>query len=246
MTASNSPQTGVNFTIGMYAIGEGPQGNTPLVQADSLGSAWSTPVRIRQGLHPRHQQFIAFTQAATQNGPNFNFAEQTSYDKYGYPWNLPVRQRAGLHASRQQFTNRDFNSFPTQTMFPWFAPLSEPVRVKPALRAALQRFYTNDPRFIPDTGASLEGWYNWFNEPVRLKPGLIAALQQVFIYHPRILPTPNVTATMDAPETNGDMALFSVKVYSVVPPTPVATARVSVIETAAIRGGAASIRGEGG
>jgi hypothetical protein len=62
------------------------------------------------------------------------------------------------------------------TVDKWFASLSEPVRLKPGLRAPQQRFFTTDafPIPFPDFG-----WFQPFsNPPVMTRQGLPAKLQQ--------------------------------------------------------------------
>lgn len=250
----------------------------------SLTGSWylnlSEPVRLKPGTHASRQQFLAYVGAATQNAPNNNFAEQTSYAKYGYAWTEPVRLKPGLSPQLQPFTTSDTTPFPTSRNMGWFAPLTDPVKVKPRLQEGLQQFtaadplplplqqlfpwyswfaepvrqkpglgshlqqaFTLDALYVPGTGTLLRGWYNWLNEPVRLPVGLKTHLQQTLAHEPRILPTPTVTATMAATETNADVALIGVYVYSSTTAAGATSANVSIVEVPAGDSGAVSVEG---
>lgn len=233
---------------------------------------FSEPVRSKSALPTGQHPFLSYVGAWTQNGPIFNFAEQTSYDKYGYAWSEPVRQKLGLLTGTQEFFK--FGPLPSVS-FAWNYEWTTPVRLKRGLRPELHQFYTNDTIVLPET-RQLE-WYNWLNAPVRLKSGLghwLAPavtfhsplqpvifsiyeyftdpiwpkrglgthLQQSLAYHPRLLPNPTVTAVMNTKETNNDVALFGVCVYSPITPTTNAVlANVSITEIPLIQGAAASI-----
>lgn len=121
----------------------------------------------------------------------------------------------------------------TPPLFSWFAPLSEPVRVRPGLAPAQQQFSAFNPqpfvpfswfeplaepvRKLPALNAAQvpfttfnpqpfvpHDWYVPLSEPVRKRQGLDAARQQFLAAPSRLLPNPNVTGTLSAVES-GDL-----------------------------------------
>jgi hypothetical protein len=130
-----------------------------------------------------------------------------------YRWSEPVRIKPGLNAALQQSYTMDPSWIPNpaRQLEGWYNWWSEPVRQKPGLGAANQAFFFYETEFPEDMDVD---WYRPFSEPVRFKQGLRPDLQQFLAYHPRILPTPNVTGVMAATETNTDVFLGAINVYS--------------------------------
>lgn len=99
-----------------------------IIDAYSWRPPFGEPVRQRPGERAGNQQFLAFTEAATQNTPNNNFAEQSYYSKYAYPWSEPVRLKRGLGAHLQQFFA--YEPDPVNLIIindiPWYNWLSNP------------------------------------------------------------------------------------------------------------------------
>jgi hypothetical protein len=117
----------------------------------------------------------------------------------------------------------------------WFAPLSEPVRIKRGLRPSLQQPSAFNPRpFVPfgwfrelskppilarrglrpgeQQPFAFEppprvsfAWFSPLSEPARTKRGLNAARQQFLAAPSRLLPTPGVSGVLDATETKDSM-----------------------------------------
>lgn len=191
---------------------------------------WSEPVRPKRGIANYLQQSFTSDPVPFPTTKNMGW----------YNWLAdPVRKKPGLGAHLNQF---DPYQVPVQpvvsTLIQWFAPLSVPVRIRPGLWAADQQFFFFEPE--PPEAMEIE-WYAWLSQPVRLKPGLKAPYQQFLAYHPRILPNPNVTVRMAATETNSDIFLAAVNVYSGGGTTAGGSeAKVSVVETGP-GGGPASI-----
>lgn len=171
-----------------------------------------------------------------QEPPPFTAGEAILEDKWGFSWSEPVRQKIAprlaiaLIASGLSYTpNPPFTVYPA-----WYSRLSEPVRLKPGLKAHLQQAFTMDAKFIRDTATILQG-FNWWSEPVRRKRGLSVQYQQFWTGPVRDLPNPtvSVTVTLNAMETNTDEALFAVNVTDSTPVTVAGEgARVSIIEVA--------------
>lgn len=120
---------------------------------------WSEPVRVKLGLHPSAQQFIAYPQ----------FQEFITLDKWYASWREPVRVKLGLATSNQPFTT-------VQPLKPvitigWYQPFTDPP-VRKKIIAALQ----------PTTAHLLRpplisiGWYRPLEEPPYRKK-VIAAHQ---------------------------------------------------------------------
>lgn len=138
---------------------------------------------------------------------------QTNAAPWLYPWSEPVRPKPGLGARFQQFTSLGTPNIPGTATFlqGWYVPFSEPVRLKRGIPSIEQHYF----EFEPEPPEFLDiPWYGRLSEPVRFKPGLRAHLQQALAQPPRILPTPNVTATMAATETDTDVFLGAINVYS--------------------------------
>lgn len=198
---------------------------------------WSEPVRQR--ILPALA--IALI-ASGYVGPLIKEPGPEYESQFHYGWSEPVRIKPRLLESLQQFYVADTTPIPTGRNMAWYANYSEPVRQKPGLAAGLQQFFTTNANWIPSPGSLLEGWYAWLSEPVRQKLGLGAWLQQFLAYHPRVLPTPNVFVTINVTETNADVALFAIDVYTPVTPTTSGViANVSIIEVQTIAGGFGSI-----
>ena len=177
-------------SIGQFAIGEvGISAGAEFIGPDKWMPAFGEPVRFKSGLNASQQQFSSLPDA-------FPFVSFSWFEELSKP---SVLTKKGLRASQQQFLA--FQPAPSPFVATgWFAPLSEPVRKKPALRAALQQFFTTDPTVIP-ASTFLNGWFAPLSEPVRFKPSLKAALQQFLASPSRLIPTPNVTGVLDALET---------------------------------------------
>jgi len=165
---------------------------------------------------------------------------QSYESQHHQPWSEPVRLKPDIGASRQQFFVYPYQK--PLVSFAYYNWLSEPVRERAGLVAHLQQVDSLGFPVVPAPALLLQGWYNWLSEPVRELAGLEAWLQQSFAYHPRILPTPDVTGTMDGIETNEDVALFGINVYSSATSTGTAdSANVSIAEVQAGNSGFGSI-----
>lgn len=195
-------------------------------------SAWHQPwsLPVRQKILPALAIALA---ASGPFSPTFFAGMEPGADNAAswiYPWSTPVRFKPAVLAADQPFAA--LAPTPPIVSFAYYNWLTEPVRFKPGLATHLQQVTAIDTKPIPNP-VVLKGWYNWWSEPVRFKIGLATHLQQTLAYHPRILPTPQVTATMNALETNNDVFLGGIYVYdSVTPATSGAGARVSIIEVA--------------
>lgn len=156
-------------------------------------------------------------------------------------WTLPVRVRisprlavalgasGGLWSPSLTFPSLFFES---NRHFPW----SEPVRQKPGLRAGLQQFYISEPFGMLAPEATTESrWHYRWEEPqqirVTFKPPLRTGEYPFFFAPPRLLPNPDLTAVMAATETNNDVAMFDLNVYTPVPGSAsLSGAKVSIVE----------------
>jgi hypothetical protein len=205
---------------------------------DKYHQPWSVPVR--QKILP--QLAAALIASGNIFTPAAPFPETVTESRFHYPWSEPVRFKQGLQAQYQQVSVRDFLSFPTSNHMAWYASLSMPVRLKPGLGVQLQQAFTIDAEILRNIVFSLQA-ISWWSEPVRLKIGLKAYQQQFLAMPPRLLPTPQVTLTMNALETNTDVALIGIYVYNQVSPaTDQSGTRVSIVENPVDRGSAASIK----
>ena len=198
--------------------------------------AWSLPVRFK--VLPAVAVVLAATSGGVLPPPQPTTINGISW--YA-PLNEPVRLKIGLGAHLQK---TGFLEVPTQPvtsrLIQWFAPLSEPVRLKIGTPAFEQPFLFVEPQ--PPEAMEIP-WYNWLSEPVRLPQGLKAWLQQTTAWEPRLLPPANVFVTMDALETNNDVALFGIQVYSSAAPSGgVASANVSIAEVPVENSASASLR----
>jgi hypothetical protein len=124
-------------------------------------------------------------------------------------------------------------------MTQWHAPFSEPKRFKQGLGAHLQQLQTVG--FIPQPSAFNFAWWKPLNEPKRFKLALRADEQQFRAGPERLLPKPNVTVTIAATETSGDVALFGIVVYNTAVTSGVDSVSVSISEIPATDGASASI-----
>lgn len=238
-------------------------------QFSKYSYAWSDPVRIKQGVKVQNQDALVFEEVPPiemmaawydwlsepvrqKKGLGSHLQMTWAFDTtpvptgryYGWfaPLSEPVRQKPGLKVQLQRSFTQDADPVPLQRGMAWFSPLRDPVKLKPGLRADLQDFYTVDEDIVPGA-AKLVAWFQWFREPVRKLEGLKTHLQQFLAYHPRILPNPTVTMVMDAIETNNDVALFGVNVYSSGSSSASGQgARVSITEVAGSGGDPVSIR----
>ena len=209
---------------------------------DRYLTALSEPIRLnyKQSILTAAQQFTAFQLDNAQQ------PEEVTESRWHQPWSEPYN-KATLTIRFGSYLQQSFIGDTANTLLPitnpvWFAPLSEPVRLKIGLGAWLQQF---DPKQFPEIPLAnqLIQWFSNLSEPVRQKIGFRAWLQHYWEGPPRLLPTPNVTAVVNAFESNTDTALFGVYVYtSTTPAASGAGANVSIVEVQAIRGGAASIR----
>jgi hypothetical protein len=107
----------------------------------------SEPVRLKPGLRPELQQFLAYQANPTTVTP---FAWYASLSE-------PVRQKIGLKAFLQQFETQapQFIPAPAALIEGWFNWLSEPVRLKPGLLAALQQYLAYHPRLLPNPNVTV-------------------------------------------------------------------------------------------
>lgn len=125
-----------------------------------------------------------FYQQKTQPILPDNLTPETVMEsKWHQPWSEPKRFPKGLAPYLQQAFTGDPSPFPTSRNMGWYGWLSEPVRQKPGLLAALQQFDALQAPVVPQV-ASFIPWYAPFADPVRLKPGLLAANQAFFFYGP--------------------------------------------------------------
>lgn len=170
-----------------------------------------TPKRI---FTPSCQQFLAQ-----------DLKPIVSFGWYGW-LSDPPKPKNGLHASRQQAfaTDTDVNIDPGNS--PWFAPLSEPVRVRKRLQAGLNPFETADvdpvvpfswfgnlsspvlvkarlqpslnPFIVTDDKPFITfGWFGNLSEPVRQKIGLRAPHHQTLAFDPNPLVNTGVMGWYD-------------------------------------------------
>lgn len=66
----------------------------------------------------------------------------------------------------------------------WFQPLSEPVRIKPGIKAHLQQFTTPQTPPQPDPFTFIQGWFQPLSSPVRIKLGVLSGDQPFFFFEP--------------------------------------------------------------
>lgn len=207
---------------------------SPTILPGATYTPWYAPLSEPVRTAPRLQ---------TGLNPDFVYGDQKPVVTFSYyNWlTEPVRQKPGLGAHLQQFDPYQVPVQPqSNRLIQWFAPLSEPVRVKPRLQVGLNPFLFYQPEF-PE--AMDVPWFAWLSEPVRLPVGLKAWLQQTTAWEPRLLPPANVFVTMNALETNNDVALFGIQVYSSSAPAGgVASANVSIAEVPVENNASASLR----
>ena len=194
---------------------------------------WSEPVRPKVGLKAHLQ-----TDYTNDTIDPLRYGFRLGFNW----WSEPVRTKPGLRPELQQSFTADTLVLPISRDewlgFNWW---SEPVRLPRGIQQHLpQAFFTTN--FIVGPGAFLDAVQKPYSDPIWPKRGLGAWLQQFLAYHPRYLPPPDITATMAATETNNDVALIALNVYSsVTPATGAQIANVSIVEIPAIAGGAVSI-----
>lgn len=125
-------------------------------------------------------------------------------DKYLIPFSEPIRLslKKETHPSRAPFSAFVPGAV-SVVEASWYAPLSEPVRLKPGLGAYLQDYQALEVPVVTPAFLIMP-WFSWLSEPVRLPEGLKAWLQRDFFAPPRLLPTPTITATMAWTEVNND------------------------------------------
>jgi hypothetical protein len=145
------------------------------ITEDKWHQGWTDPVRSR--VAPQLAvALIASGLAYVEAAP---FAETVTESRWHQPWSEPVvKAKPRLADARQQFLAWQ----PAPSPFVatgWYAPLSEPVRIKPALLASAQQFAAPDP--LPRVSF---GWWNWLSEPVRVRPALPVVEQHVFEFEP--------------------------------------------------------------
>jgi len=158
-----------------------------------------------------------------------------------YPWSEPVRFNV-IHVS-QIVSGLTWNpQQPLPPTSPWFANLSEPVRLPIGLRPWYQQFECNDAIPNPEPEHFADAWIPSFTLPVWFLPGLRAWYQQALFQPPRMLPTPNVSVTLAATETNADVFLAGVDVAESGSASTPAGASVTITEIPAIDGAGMSIR----
>jgi hypothetical protein len=105
----------------------------------------SEPVRVKPGLGPHLQQFLAYSPDPLTIIPFSWFAALSE----------PVRTKPTAMPMAQQYTA--YVPEPTVvTPFSWFAALTEPVRVKPGLGAHLQQFFAAPTQLRPNPTATAD------------------------------------------------------------------------------------------
>lgn len=172
----------------------------------------SEPVRPKRGLADEQQQVLAFVKASpfpetvsadrwlqplSQPYPAkrallpgaqedcFLGTPPVAFDGRYQPFSEPVRIKRGL-ADEQQQALALVEAAPfaeTVSIDRWARPLNEPVRVRPALGAALQRSAAFDPYPIPPSAevVTVDKWFKSYAEPTRIK-GLPTAEQQALAF----------------------------------------------------------------
>lgn len=128
------------------------------VSADRWLRSLSEPVRTR-ATQPAAAIFAPYVEVA---------AETVTLDKYHAPLSLPTRARQRIEAAGPQFIALDV------ALFRWLAPLSEPMRIRPAQRPAAAVLVQASP--FAET-VSLDRWAQPLAEPVRLRPALRTGAQ---------------------------------------------------------------------
>jgi hypothetical protein len=178
---------------------------TPPVTEDEWHQAWSEPVRTRK-LPTAEQQALIWTVWVPVT------PETITEDKWHQGWSIPVKLRYQFRTDLQQPVAEPPVYPNLLRTIPWYAPWSEPVRLKKGTQARLQESFGKPPsypillRIIP--------WYGPLAEPVRQKKGLWARLQQFFTVDAHPPPQPPVFVTLDATETNNDVASVFALVYN--------------------------------
>lgn len=207
---------------------------------------WSEPVRFKQDPRATIALMASGLSAPVPADITYLGGNEASYHQ---PWSEPVRFKQDPRASIALIASGPFSPIFADTVslgreMPWFAPLSEPKRFPRQLHASLQQFDPLQTPVQPKVTSFLQGWFNWLSEPVREKLGLKVYLQQTLAAPTRLLPTPNITAVMAATETNGDVFLGALNVYtgSVTPTTSGQGAKISVVENAVPGNDPVSIR----
>lgn len=143
------------------------------ILADKWFKSLSEPVRVKPNIGAARQ-------------PAFQTIDTRPIVSFGWYGNLhdPVRFRS-FKTHLQRATTLDTEPFPAGHIPSWYARLSEPVRVKPRLIEANQRYF--EPDWEPNVSFS---YYNWLTDPVRLPKGLRAWYQQAVAYDAEIFPQP--------------------------------------------------------
>lgn len=160
---------------------------------------WSEPVRSR--IAPQLAvALIASGLAYVEAAP---FAERVTEDRWHQAWSEPVRTRWLPPAEQQPLA---FQPGPADP-YGWYAPLSEPVRIRAALPTPEQHVFEFEPApfvsfgwwaplaepvrtrllatahrqaCVPDPLPRVSfSWWNWLSEPVRIRPALPSGEQQV-------------------------------------------------------------------
>lgn len=108
----------------------------------------------------------------------------------------PVRQKRDKRMAIALIASGTFQI--VTTTFPervdeakWHYPWSEPVRIKPGLKSALQQATTGDTSPIPTSRGM--GWFATLSEPVRLPKGLKTFLQRDFTIDTRWVPAATIS-----------------------------------------------------
>lgn len=177
------------------------------VSEDKWHQAWSEPVRIKPGLKVYLQKTTAFSETPVRVVVESEFhypwsepvrkkpllhaalnqflAHSPTLPPVIYSWipqlSEPVRVKLALGARYQQFFTADTKVIPDSKYTLWYAPLSEPVRLKPRLRAGLNPpfFFYPDP--LPNPAADQEDrWHQPWSEPVRKKPRALMAASGLY------------------------------------------------------------------
>lgn len=135
--------------------------------------AWSLPVR-RVG--------IATALIVASGMAPFVPVPFQRQEQFPSGWSQPPAQ---IRQVQYQASTGGFAPIELTSVDKWFQWLSDPVRQKPGLLAALQRPFTTDPFALTQPESVTESrWHQPWSEPVRLKPRLYEGLQLFSALHP--------------------------------------------------------------
>jgi len=184
-----------------------------VISEDKWHFPWSEPVRFKQGLAVYLQPSNVTT----------DFLKPIVLeDKWHQAWSIPsVLAKPGLSVTQQPVLA--YGSIKPVVSFAYYNWLSEPVRIKPGLRAQYHPFATQDTKFIPSANIFLQGWYSPLSEPVRFKRGLPPYTHPDFFKSAQDF----IRGFFITKEIDSDSAIFAI---NVIQSQPAVTARVSITE----------------